>query len=140
MVLVSALLGCKRARVVRDAAAPPPPGPARGTFALTYYWVTPDNPGIGVKDDPLVPYVSVAIDPTVIPMGSHLYLRELDGVLLPGGARSDGCVIAADVGGRIKGLRIDWFVGERAHYDELDARLELTHVTIHDGGARCLHR
>lgn len=138
VVLAVCAIGCrKRAPEFRDAHVPPPPGELRGTFALTYYWVSADNPGIGVKDDPLVPYVSVAIDPTVIAIGSRLYVRELDGTTLPGGGTSDGCVVAADVGGRIKGNKLDWFVGQRASYQELDARIQLTHVTVHAGGERC---
>ena len=127
-----------RKRAAHDAG-PPPPGPARGSFGLTYYWVTPGSTEnmVGVKDQPLVPFVSIAVDPAVIPLGSHVYLRELDGVALPTGATFDGCAIAMDVGGKIKGQRIDWFVNQKANYTTLDRALALTQVTVHDGGQRC---
>jgi 3D (Asp-Asp-Asp) domain-containing protein len=132
-----ALIGCrKRAREFRDA---PGPGISRGSFALTYYWASPGDPEntVGVKDMPLVPFVSVAVDPNVIPIGTHLYISELDGVVLPGGATHDGCAIAMDVGSKIRGQKIDWFVLAKDHYKALDPRLKLTHVTVHDGGMRC---
>ncbi|MBK9035712.1 MAG: hypothetical protein IPL61_31425 [Myxococcales bacterium] len=185
----------------------PPAGAVRGTFELTYYWVTAeddyagvadttlyqpgcaalatvrarfassldiegtgrltdgrlinvdgtcgcarspcyvvapaDHPwGTGVQDRALVPYRSIAVDRTVIPYGTALWVAELDGVAVPGdppwgGFVHDGCVIAADTGGGIVGLHIDWFVGLRASYAALDAALALDQVTVHDGGARC---
>lgn len=143
IVLVCAIGGCRKRREFRDAAPRPPPGALRGSFALTYYWLGSDQPGVGVKDDPLVPFVSIAVDPTVIPLGTKLYVKDFDGVELPAldgsGATSlhDGCVLAQDIGGKIKDLKIDWFVRDKAHYQTLDKRHALTHVTIHDGGARC---
>jgi hypothetical protein len=53
-------------------------------------------------------------------------------------ALHDGCVIADDTGGRIKGSKLDFFVGEEANYRVLDRVLhDLERVTVHDGGARC---
>lgn len=192
-----------------DAAidARPPPGAARGTFDLTYYWVTAeaDFPGpaevslyepgctvlarvsaafassldlegtgrlvddrlinvtsncgcarspcyqetdaehpwgLGVQDRALVPYRSLAVDRTVIPYGTTLYVEELDGVTMPGdppwgGFVHDGCLQAADTGGAIVGQHLDWFVGLRASYRTLDGALGLAQVTAFDGGARC---
>lgn len=139
---LGAAAGCRKRREFRDAAPRPAAGALRGTFALTYYWLGSDQPGVGVKDDPLVPFVSVAVDPTVIPLGTKLYVQELDGMELPPrdaqpAAIHDGCVVAQDIGAKIKDLKIDWFVEHKAHYQFLDKRHALTHVTIHDGGARC---
>lgn len=100
----------------------------------------PDQPwGVGVDNRPLVPFVSLAIDRNVIPIGTHLYIEELDGAALPGTlfAFHNGCVVADDTGDRMKGKRIDWFVGRKEAYEVLDARLHLTKVTIFDGGDRC---
>lgn len=139
--------GCRKRREFRDAAPRPPAGAPRGSFALTYYWLGSDQPGVGVKDDPLIRFVSVAVDPQVIPLGTKLYIKELDGMELPylgdetgsnqHGELHDGCVIAQDIGAKIKGLEVDWFVEQKAHYQFLDKRHALTHVTVHDGGARC---
>lgn len=193
---------CRGHEGPRDAPPRPPAGLARGTFALTYYWVEsqpPDDPrevtlytqdctevarcstpfasalrlagtakladgrlvgidgdcpckkspcvrvlpatqpwGCGVDDRPLVPFRSVAVDRTRIPIGTTLYIEELDGVRLPGSPGvHDGCVVADDTGDRITGARLDWFIGVPASYVVLDARLHLTSVTVHDGGARC---
>jgi len=185
----------------------PEPGAARGSFQLTYYWVTAEEDypgtasedlyddactllatvtpafassldlegtgrlldgrllnvagncgcarspcfvvagpmypwGIGVQNRALEPYRSVAVDRTVIPYGTHLWIAELDGVPVPGEAPwgdfvHDGCVIAADTGGGIVGQHVDWFVGLRGSYRTLDAALGLDTITVHDGGARC---
>lgn len=187
--------------------ARPPAGAVRGTFTLTYYWVTseadyagtPSEPlydaschalatvtpefarnlrlegtgrlvdgrvlnvagacgcarstcfvevdtghpwGIGVQDRPLQPYRSVAVDRSVVPYGTSLYVAELDGVPVPGtppwgGFIHDGCVVAADTGGGIVGNHVDWFVGLRSSYRTLDAALDRTTITVADGGARC---
>jgi len=98
--------------------------------------------GIGVQNRALEPYRSIAVDRNVIDYGTTLWVAELDGVTVPGdppwgGFVHDGCVIAADTGGGIVGMHIDWFVGLRSSYRTLDAELGLGQVTVHDGGARC---
>lgn len=140
VAVVCALLaagGCRKRREFRDAPLPPPPGAERGAFELTYYWDGEGDAAVGVKNDPLVPFVSVAVDPEVIPLGTRLYVKELDGAPLPSGGHHDGCVVAQDVGSKIKGRDIDWYVALKASYQYLDKLLQLTHVTVHDGGARC---
>jgi 3D (Asp-Asp-Asp) domain-containing protein len=208
LVVAAALVtpACRRSPEFHDAAPRGTAGAARGTFALTYYWMEtqpagddaavalytracepvatvsaafakdltlagtarlvdgrvlgvtgdceckrspcvrvlpPDQPwGVGLDNRPLVPFVSLAIDRDVIPLGTHLYIEELDGALLPGLMLSfhDGCVVADDTGDRMKGNRLDWFVGRHEAYAVLDARLHLTKVTVFDGGARCPSR
>ncbi|MDH5491757.1 MAG: 3D domain-containing protein [Myxococcales bacterium] len=74
----------------------------------------PHGMGAGV---PLVPARSVAVDPRRIPLGSWLYLEELDGVRIPGsGHLHDGCVRAEDTGGGIRGDHFDLFAGRRAQW------------------------
>src|SRR5262249_47955462 len=87
-----------------------------------------DTPwGIGASNRPLVPFHSLAVDRSVIPIGTELWIEQLDGIDLPDPARDhDGCVTADDVGGRISGERIDWFVARKQHYRELDEALHLT--------------
>jgi 3D (Asp-Asp-Asp) domain-containing protein len=95
--------------------------------------------GLGASNRPLVPFRSLAVDRGVIPIGTHLWIEELAGVIVPGGYPDlhDGCVVADDIGGRIAGDHIDWFVGTQASYRELDHLLHLARVTVHDGGKRC---
>lgn len=195
LCLVSA---CKAPPGPRDAPPPTLPGPQRGNFSLTYYWVategsgTPttkifdktcgvlattssdfadalDNSGtgrlldgrtlttvgqcecarspcyrvvderwgIGAGNRPLVPFRSVAVDRDVIPIGTKLWIREIAGVDADQLFPHDGCVVADDVGGNITGQKIDWFVGDRALYKEIDRALDVRRVTVHDGGDLC---
>lgn len=99
----------------------------------------PEHPwGVGVENRPLVPFVSLAADREVLPIGTHLYIPELDGAVLPGTTTAhDGCVVVDDTGSRMRGHRVDWFVGAKSHYRELYARLKLRRITIHDGAPRC---
>jgi 3D (Asp-Asp-Asp) domain-containing protein len=77
--------------------------------------------GMGSADNPLVPFLSVATDTDVIPHGTVMYSPELAGLELPGDAGNhDGCLRADDVGGAIVDWHIDWFVGLRDNYYELD--------------------
>lgn len=66
--------------------------------------------GRGAKRRALVPFKSVAVDPTVVPIGDPLYIPELDGIPLPDGSVHDGCVRADDTGGGIKKQKLDFFV------------------------------
>jgi 3D (Asp-Asp-Asp) domain-containing protein len=78
-----------------------------GTFEITaysynegngenYYTASQRNP---------VPYYTVAVDPNIIPLGTHLYIEGI------------GEVRADDTGGAVKGRVIDYHVG----YDETDS-------------------
>lgn len=98
--------------------------------------------GYGVQSRALVPFRSIAVDTSVITIGTRVYVAELDGVTMPGTSDygafvHDGCVQADDVGGGIQGSHIDFFAGLKAHYQALDGQLGLTSVTLHAGGARC---
>jgi 3D (Asp-Asp-Asp) domain-containing protein len=203
-LLVRAVLGlclvvaCKSPPGPRDAAPPVLPGPERGRFALTYYWVATEGAGkadtkifdakcgvlatvssdfandlstagtgrlrdgrtlttdgecnctrspcfrfideqwgIGAGNRSLVPFRSVAVDRNVIPIGTKLWIKELAGLDVDQLFPHDGCVVADDVGGNITGAKIDWFVGDRALYTDIDHVLKLTSITVHDGGELC---
>ncbi|HEU5058890.1 MAG TPA: 3D domain-containing protein [Kofleriaceae bacterium] len=102
-----------------------------------------DHPwGYGVQDRALVPFRSVAVDRDVIEYGTGLYLPALDGRTMPGDApwgdfSHDGCAVAADTGGGIVGMHVDFFVGIRAAYVALDGELGLSETEVRDGGERC---
>lgn len=74
------------------------------------------NPyGDGVSGLRLVPYRTIAVDRSLIPIGSVIYIPAARGtvVTLPSGQRvtHDGYFYAADVGGAINGNHIDIFLG-----------------------------
>lgn len=102
-----------------------------------------DHPwGVGVEDRALVPFRSVAVDRDVIEYGTGLYLPALDGLTMPGDSPwgdfvHDGCVVAADTGGAIVGMHVDFFVGLEDAYRALDSELGLAEAEVRDGGERC---
>jgi len=72
--------------------------------------------GRGALGKPITPLVTVAVDDSVIPMHTVLYIPEFDG--LPRDASQsafhDGCFIAQDRGLKVKGQHIDVFTGRRS--------------------------
>jgi 3D (Asp-Asp-Asp) domain-containing protein len=206
LALALLLVACKQRPTFHDAPPRPSAGDPRGTFSLTYYWVTAEpavaadakpaatvtiydktctplanvsakfanelslagagkladdrmlsvagdcackrSPcfrvidhawGLGANNRPLVPFRSIAVDRKMIPIGTTLWIEQLDGADLPGTFPSvhDGCVVADDVGGRIVGEKVDWFVGRQPYYVELNEALRLRDVQVFDGGERC---
>lgn len=76
--------------------------------AATFPW------GRGATGRPIAALRTLAVDPSVVPMGSLVYVPEFDGLSLPGGAEHDGCFIAQDRGMWVKGRHIDVFAGTPA--------------------------
>ncbi|HLU68011.1 MAG TPA: 3D domain-containing protein, partial [Kofleriaceae bacterium] len=93
--------------------------------------------GRGARRRPLVPFVSVAVDPRLVPIGEPLYVPELDGLLLPDGSIHDGCVRADDTGGNIKKRKMDFFVVSRDNFRALVDALGATWITPHIEHPRC---
>jgi 3D (Asp-Asp-Asp) domain-containing protein len=108
--------------------------------------VTETKWGTGGTGRPLQPYRTVAVDPSVIKLGSLLYVPALDGQTMPGrepwgGYIHDGCVVADDTGGGIKGHQLDLFVDRKSSVDLL-SRKGGSHAwarnqPIYDGSGRC---
>ena len=70
---------------------------------------------LGCDDRALTAFRSVAVDPSIVPMGARLYIPEADGVSLGGDTCHDGVFYAQDVGGLIRGKRIDIYLGTEAN-------------------------
>jgi 3D (Asp-Asp-Asp) domain-containing protein len=72
--------------------------------------------GRGATGKAITPLLTVAVDPSVIPLGTPIYVPELEG--LPrdteGTAAHDGCFIAQDKGLAVVGQHIDVFTGHRS--------------------------
>jgi 3D (Asp-Asp-Asp) domain-containing protein len=82
------------------------------------YRVTAAQWGTAGSGRQLHPFRTVAVDPKVIKLGSLLHVPLLEGRTMPGrppwgGFVHDGCVVADDVGGGIKGHQLDLFVGRK---------------------------
>jgi len=70
--------------------------------------------GVGTRDSlgcTVSPMRTLAVDPTVIPRRSIVFIEETVGLVLPGGRVHDGLWYASDTGGAIKGQKIDLFTG-----------------------------
>ncbi len=71
-------------------------------------------PGVGGRDSlgcPTVAMRTAAVDRTMIPRRTILFIRETVGMPMPDGSVHDGYWYASDIGGAIKGNRIDLFTG-----------------------------
>ena len=94
--------------------------------------------GRGAGQRPLIPFKSVAVDKSVIPIGEPLYIPEFDGLQLPDGSIHDGCVRADDTGGGIKKRKMDFFVVTYGNFRFLlDQLLNVTWITPHIEAPRC---
>lgn len=54
---------------------------------------------------------TVAVDPKVIPRRTVIFIKETVGLPMPNGEKHDGYWYASDIGGAIKGLKLDLFSG-----------------------------
>ena len=95
---------------------------------LTHYCIcekccgkTPDHPAYGItySGRTAEPYISVAVDPDVIPIGSTVWLEHSDGRVVE--CRAD------DTGGAIDGSRIDLCVS--SHNEALE--LGIDYITVY---------
>jgi 3D (Asp-Asp-Asp) domain-containing protein len=71
--------------------------------------------GCGVRNLPLLPFRTIAVDPDIIPLESVVFVPELRGRAFRQGGRDlvhDGYLFAGDRGGAIKGRHIDVFLNE----------------------------
>jgi len=72
--------------------------------------------GRGATGQPITPLVTVAVDPSVIPLGTALYVPELDGMPrdAAGTSAHDGCFVAQDKGLKVVGKHLDVFTGDHS--------------------------
>jgi len=75
------------------------------------FYVTKHPYGVGNKNNPLIPFVSIACDQSRFKFGQKFFIPSAVGTLLPSGKKHDGNFICGDVGGLIKGNHIDVFIG-----------------------------
>ena len=76
------------------------------------YRVSPLKWGWGVGQCGLRPYRTVAIDPSLVPLGTIVFIPAAKGVVLPDGTVHDGIFFAEDVGSAIQGKHVDFFAQE----------------------------
>jgi 3D (Asp-Asp-Asp) domain-containing protein len=108
--------------------------------------VTAAQWGTGGSGRQLQPFRTVAVDPKVIKLGSLLHIPLLEGKVMPGrapwgGYVHDGCVVADDVGGGIRGKQLDLFVGRKGWFLGMSgsggSHAWARHVPVFDGTRIC---
>ena len=69
--------------------------------------------GRGATGKPITPLLTVAVDSSIIPLGTPLYIPEFDGLPRDPDRRSfhDGCFVAQDRGLKVQGKQVDIFTG-----------------------------
>jgi 3D (Asp-Asp-Asp) domain-containing protein len=72
--------------------------------------------GRGATGQPITPLLTVAVDSSIVPLGTAIYIPEYAG--LPRDSerrgRHDGCFVAQDRGLRVQGQHVDIFTGQSA--------------------------
>ena len=71
--------------------------------------------GRGATGQAITPFFTVAVDSTVIPLGTRVFVPEFVGLPRLDGSKHDGCFLAEDRGLKVVGRRIDFFTGDPAN-------------------------
>ena len=106
-----------------------PAGPGWNLKATLYH---AGARGVGALDAlgcKVVAMRTVAVDKNLIPKRSVLFIKETVGLKMPDGTSHDGYWYASDVGGGIKGERIDLFTGSGARSMGAARALNLASLT-----------
>ncbi|NGM48296.1 hypothetical protein G5B46_01620 [Caulobacter sp. 602-2] len=73
---------------------------------------------------------TLAVDTKVIPRRTIVFIKETVGLPMPNGETHDGYWYASDIGGAIKGNKIDMFSGQGAKSMKPLAGLNLAHLSV----------
>lgn len=121
-------------------AAAKAPGPVERAFtAMAPDWMLKATlyhagaKGVGGRDSlgcPVVAMRTAATDRTMVPRRTILFIKETVGMPMPGGGSHDGYWYASDVGGAVKGNRIDLFTGHGRGSMQPMMKLNLRTLTV----------
>lgn len=73
---------------------------------------------------------TVAVDPKVIPRRTIIFIKETVGLPMPNGGSHDGYWYASDIGGAVKGLKLDLFSGVGAASMKTLRGVDLTNLSV----------
>jgi len=94
--------------------------------------------GRGATGRPITPLRTVAVDTTVIPLGTPIFVQEFRGLPRPDGTPHDGCFLAEDRGLKVRGRQIDVFTGDPALTARWNALMPSNHgVHVSQNDPRC---
>jgi 3D (Asp-Asp-Asp) domain-containing protein len=68
--------------------------------------------GRGARGTAITPLRTLAVDSSVIPLGTPVYIPEFVGLPMLDGAPHDGCFLAEDRGSKVVGKHVDVFTGD----------------------------
>lgn len=106
--------------------------PGTGVFNVKATLYHAGAKGVGVLDSlgcKVVPMRTIAVDKTVIPRRTVIFIKETVGLAMPDGKSHDGYWYASDIGGAIKGKRIDLYTGGNAASMKPMQKLNLSTLT-----------
>jgi 3D (Asp-Asp-Asp) domain-containing protein len=106
--------------------------PGAGVFNLKATLYHAGAKGVGGLDSlgcKVVPMRTIAVDKTIIPRRTVIFIKETVGLKMADGRDHDGYWYATDVGGAIKGQRIDLYTGAGAASMKPMRALNLTKLT-----------
>jgi len=94
--------------------------------------------GRGALGKPITPLRSIAVDSSVIPLGTVVFIPEFKGLELPSGGKHDGCFIAEDRGLKVVGRQIDIFTGDPSITAHVNAKVPSNKgVRVYPNDPRC---
>ncbi len=91
--------------------------PGTGVFNVKATLYHAGAKGVGALDSlgcRVVPMRTIAVDKSIIPRRTVIFIKETVGLKMPDGGNHDGYWYASDVGGAIKGKRVDLYTGHGA--------------------------
>jgi len=106
--------------------------PGTGVFNVKATLYHAGAKGVGVLDSlgcKVVPMRTLAVDKAIIPRRTVVFIKETVGLKMPNGQSHDGYWYASDVGGAIKGQRVDLYTGHGAASMKPAMKLNLTNLT-----------
>jgi 3D (Asp-Asp-Asp) domain-containing protein len=92
---------------------------------------------LGPRHHALRPLRSLAVDPSVVPLGTILYLPAWRGRRGPDGKLLDGCFTAGDSGLLVRGRSLDLFAGPRHWAGWLERTYRISSVVVYRDVPRC---
>jgi 3D (Asp-Asp-Asp) domain-containing protein len=94
--------------------------------------------GRGALGKAITPLRSIAVDSSVIPLGTVVFIPEYKGLELPSGGKHDGCFIAEDRGLKVVGRQIDIFTGDPSITTHVNAKVPSNKgVRVYPNDPRC---